>query len=464
MRLLHWLTLCLSLSSALSVNAAEIDWPDVQAETLKHFVALLKIDTSNPPGNETQAANYLRDVLSTNAIESQFLGPNPERINLVARIKGNGKKRPILLMGHTDVVGVQAERWSVDPFGGVVKDGYIYGRGAVDDKDNVVANLMVFLLIKRMGVTLDRDVIFVAESGEEGFAPEGFRYLVNHHWDQIDAEFALGEGGGGAMRNGKPLMLSIAATEKVGRGVELVARGTSGHGSMPRPDNAVVHLAQAVAKIADWQPPTRLNEISRAYFQRIASVAPAAEAQRIRDLFDPRKAAAASEYFKQHNVRYNSILRTTISPNMFNAGFRSNVIPSQAKAYLDIRALADEDMEVFYDLMREVIDDPVVEIVPGRHMNPASEPSSLDTDMFRALEAVQEKIYPGAMTLPVVLTGGTDLQPLRGKGVHAYGIGPLKEESDGERNGAHADDERISAQALHDFVRYLWEVVMQVGA
>ncbi|HIG61268.1 MAG TPA: M20/M25/M40 family metallo-hydrolase [Gammaproteobacteria bacterium] len=465
MKMIMLTCLLLSTTSARQIAAATpVDWSQINKETLFHFINLLKIDTSNPPGNETQAALYLRNVLTQNGIESELLGPNPDRLNLVARIKGNGSARPVLLLGHTDVVGVQRERWRHDPFAGVIENGYVYGRGAVDDKDNVVANLMMVLMLKRSGLVLNRDVIFVAESGEEGFAKEGFRYLVNHHWEKIDAEYALGEGGGGSIKDGSPYLLAVAATEKVGRGAELIARGSSGHGSMPRVDNAITHLARAVARIAEWQPPMRLNEITRAYFERVAEISDPEKARRIRDLFNPATADNAGNYFKKHQIRYNSFLRTTISPNMFNGGFRPNVIPSQATAYLDIRALPDENMTAFYQMMREVIDDPAVELIPGRQMNPSSKPSGLKTDLYRSLEAVQKRLYPEAITLPMLLTGGTDLQPLRGKGVHAYGIGPLKDMQDGEGNGAHADDERISEKALYGFVRYLWEVILDLSS
>jgi acetylornithine deacetylase/succinyl-diaminopimelate desuccinylase-like protein len=205
-----------------------VDWTKINRETLEHLQALLRIDTTNPPGNETAAAQYVKTVLERAGIQAVLLGPDQARLNLVARIRGNGSKRPLLIMGHTDVVGVQREKWTVDPFGGILKGGYIYGRGATDDKDNVTAGLMVMLLLKRLDVPLARDVIFVAESGEEGFATEGFRYLVERHWPEIDAEYALAEGGGGQLRDGKPRYITVAATEKVGRGVRLIAHGSSG--------------------------------------------------------------------------------------------------------------------------------------------------------------------------------------------------------------------------------------------
>ncbi len=438
-----------------------VNWSEVRQETLRHFVALIQMDTTNPPGNETQAARYVEQVLKKEGINAKLLGPDQDRLNVVARITGDGSKQPLLIMGHTDVVGVQKENWTIDAFGGIRKDGYIYGRGTVDDKDNVAAGLMVMLLLERYGVQLSRDVIFVAESGEESGAQEGFRYLVENHWDEIGAEYALAEGGGGLTRGDKVRYVSVSASEKSGAGVRLVARGSSGHASIPLLANPVAHLARAVARVVEWQPPMRLNPITRMYFERLAAISPPVEAMRYRQILDPATAPDAERYFRENEPRHNSILRTSISPTRLAAGFRSNVIPSEAEAYLDIRAVPDEDVEQFYEMLRDVIDDPTVEVVArGRRSQPPPA-SRLDTDMFRILEKTQKKLYPEATTLPIMLTGATDMRGLRAKGVQAYGIGPLTDERDGSGNGAHTDDERIREAELYRFVEFLWHAVLE---
>lgn len=460
----------LAMLATASVAAAEdrytVDWNQAATETVAHFDSLLKIDTSNPPGNETAAAEYLKTVLEREGIAAKLLAAEPARANLVARLRGNGSKRPLLVMGHTDVVGVQRDKWTVDPFGAVHKDGYIYGRGAVDDKDNLVACLMLMLLLKRQNVQLDRDVIFLAESGEEGFAPAGMRHVVDKHWDEIDCEFALAEGGGGYLNaDGKPHVVHVATTEKVGRGVRLVARGTSGHGSVPRPDNAVVRLAAAVAKLGTWSSPSRLNDTTSTYFERLAAIGPPDDAARFKGLFDPRERPAVERFFAQHDVLHNSMIRTSIVPTILKGGFRTNVIPSEAEATLDIRALPDEDDEAFVEQMRRVIDDPHVEIVrQGGGRRPAP-PSRINTEMFRALESAQKRIYPEAITVPYLLTGATDMSPLRAEGVQAYGIGPLADRGElASGRGAHGNDERILERTLHDFVRFQWHAVLEVAA
>jgi len=459
--------LLILLSVAAAATPAEVpapDWTRAGAELLEHYQALLRIDTSNPPGNETAAAKYLQSVLEREGIGSKLLALEPSRGNLVARLRGNGSKRPILVMGHTDVVGVQREKWTVDPFAALRKDGYVWGRGALDDKDNLASALMLMLLLKRQGVKLDRDVIFVAEAGEEGNTRVGINYLVEQQWSEIDAEYALAEGGGGAVRDGKPRYVTIATTEKIPRGIRLVARGTAGHGSRPRPDNAVVRVAGAVAKVGAWQPPMRLNDVTRAYFERLATISEPEAAFRYNHIGDAQHAAAIERHFAANELLHSSMLRTSISPTIIKAGFRSNVIPSEAEATLDVRALPDEDLDRLHAEVRRVIGDPNVEVIGARTGRPAGAPSRLDTEMFRAIEAAQRRVYPGAITLPTMLAGATDMAQLRAKGVQAYGFGPVTDEKDHDRGGAHGDDEKLSEAALQKLLEFLWQAVVEVAA
>src|SRR5215469_3050891 len=393
-----------------------INWEQQKAEILRHHRALVQIDTSNPPGNETKAAEYLKGVLDAEGIPSQIIALDPNRANVVARLKGSGSKRPILILAHTDVVGVQRDKWPVDPFGAVLKDGYIWGRGSVDDKDKVAANLMVMLLLKRTGARLDRDVIFLAEPGEEGTTGPGIDFMANQHFDQIDAEFALTEGGSATLENGRVTVLQIQTTEKVPRETHLVVRGTSGHGSVPRVDNALVHLSAAVAKVGTWETPMRLNDTPRTYFEKLAAIRLPEKAARYNGLLDPKRAPAIQRYLAVNEPQRYSMLRTSIVPTILKAGFRVNVIPSEAEATLDIRALPDEDLDKLYAEMRNVIADPAVKIehVPGND-RPAGVPSRLDTDMYRALEQVSKRMYPSAAVLPIMGTGASDMAQLRAK-------------------------------------------------
>jgi acetylornithine deacetylase/succinyl-diaminopimelate desuccinylase-like protein len=434
-----------------------------QAETLERFRDLVRIDSSNPPGNETRVVEYLKKVFADAGIPTQVFALDPARANLVARIPGNGKKRPILLLAHTDVVGVQREKWPVDPFGAVLKDGFVWGRGTTDDKDKLVSNLMVMLRLKRSGAVLDRDVIFLAESGEESSTSVGIGFMVDRHFDAIDAEFALTEGGGVTIEGGKATAVTISTTEKTPRGAKLVSTGTSGHGSIPRMDNAVVHLSAAVAKVAAWETPMHLNETTLTYFQRLASISPPDRAARYRALLDPAKTEAAQRYLQVNEQQRYSMLRTSVVPTMITGGFRANVIPSQAEATLDIRMTPDEDATKFFEAMAKVIDDPSVKIVANPVSRPGSPPSSMNTDMFRALEAVGKRMYPGAATLPIMMTGATDMAQLRAKGMQCYGIGPETTDEEFAQHGWHSDVERATESSIYKLAEFTWNAVMEVA-
>src|SRR5205807_801878 len=266
---LSWLAMMRTILRALftvllfgAVVFAQQSTPDFNKahdEALKFLVELVKINTSNPPGNEARAAEYIKGVLAAEGIQAQIYESAPGRGNLVARLKGNGKKKPLLLMGHLDVVGVERDKWTVDPFAAVIKDGYLYGRGSRDDKAMDAANLEVFLELYRRKIALDRDVILLAEAGEEGTTQYGIDFMVAQHWDKIECEYVLNEGGGLHETNGKVDYLSVGTTEKAPRAMILVARGSSGHASMPRLDNPIAHLGVAVGKLLMWQPPMRLN-------------------------------------------------------------------------------------------------------------------------------------------------------------------------------------------------------------
>jgi acetylornithine deacetylase/succinyl-diaminopimelate desuccinylase-like protein len=446
---------------ALAAQPAPIHSRKLNAETLRHFTALLRIDTSNPPGNETAAAKYLAGVLEREGIPVKLLSLDPARANLVARIRGNGSARPIAILGHTDVVPAQRSKWSVDPFGAIRRDGFIYARGALDDKEIVTAGLMVMLLLQREHVKLNRDVIFVAEAGEEGSPAVGIDFLVNRHWEDIAAEYALAEGGSAVAQGGQVRYVAVTTAEKVPRGVRLIARGPSGHGSRPSANNAVLRLARAVAKLGEWHTPMRLNDTTRAYFERMASISPPADADRYRRVDDPVRAPEIDRYFDRYEPAHYAMLRTTLAPTMLKAGIAFNAIPSEAEAYIDIRALPDEDMPRFYAEMRALIDDPDVEIEPRQPDRPATPPSRTDTVLFRALEHAQRKMFPRAITLPSMLTGATDMAQLRAKGVEAYGFGPVVEA--GDPGEAHANDERLAESSLYKLVEFLWYTILEAG-
>jgi acetylornithine deacetylase/succinyl-diaminopimelate desuccinylase-like protein len=457
------LGLVLGTSWAAYAQGPPVDWKAQQGETLARFRALVQIDSASPPGNETKVVDYLKGVFAEAGIPVQVFAKDPARANLVARLPGNGKKRPVLLLAHTDVVGVQREKWPMDPFGAIIQDGYVWGRGTTDDKDKLVSNLMLMLLLKRGGVTLDRDVIFLAESGEESTTEVGIDFMVDQHFDAIDAEFAMTEGGSVTMDGGKATAVLLSTTEKLPRGAKLVATGTSGHGSIPRLDNAIAHLSAAVAKVAAWETPLSLNETTRTYFERLAAISPADRAVRYRALLNPKPAPAVQRYLAANEPQRYSMLRTSVAPTMIQGGFRANVIPSEAEATLDIRMTPGEDADKFFTAMAKVIGDPAVKIVPNAAKRPAGPPSGLNTDMFRALEAVSKRMYPGAATLPIMMTGATDMAELRAKGMQCYGIGPESTDEEFAAHGWHSDVERATAGSIYKLAEFTWNAVMEVA-
>lgn len=432
------------------------DFSKARDEAVQVLQSLIRIDTSNPPGNETRAATYIKGLLDKEGIASEIYQLENGRGTIVARLEGSGRQRPIILMAHTDVVGVERGKWTVDPFAAVIKDGYVYGRGAIDDKDTVAAALVTFLSLHRLHVALDRDVIFLAEAGEEGTPEVGIANMVATHWDRIDAEFALAEGGEIPTRNGRVRYVGVATTEKVPNTVTIVARGTSGHGSMPRLDNPIVRLAAAVARIGAYQPPMRLIETTKTFFEGTAKISPPDEAFLLTHLDDPM----VQDTLRRTQITYNSMLRTSISPNIIKGGFRVNVIPGDAEATLDVRALPGEDMDKLVAQLKALVNDPAIEITRVPPNRPAAAPSPLDSELFRALERAGHAVFPDAPTIPMMLTGATDMAQLRARGVKAYGISEPMDEKD---PSAHGNDERVSIEAIGKYVEYIYRTVVDVA-
>jgi acetylornithine deacetylase/succinyl-diaminopimelate desuccinylase-like protein len=461
---------CFAAAAAHAQRAP--DWAAVEAEALRHFQALVRLDTSDPPGNEKPAADYLAAVLESEGIAVQVFALEPHRPNVVARLRGSGAERPLLIMGHTDVVNVDPAKWTHGPFAAVRDGGYVYGRGTVDDKDNVTAALMAMLLLKRGNVPLDRDVIFMAEAGEEGQTRVGIEFMVNEHFDAIDAEYCIAEGGGVVRANGAVRYASVETGEKIPNGIDLVAHGASGHGSVPLETNAVARLARAVAAVTQWQPPVTLNATTRTYFERLAELSSPDLARRYRDVLsaDAATVAAADGWLRANEPRHASMLRTSISPNIVQGGYRNNVIPSEARATLDVRMRPEENAEAFRAEIVKIVNDAAVDVVFNGWPPSASGKSRgggvsrIDNEAFAAIEAEITKHY-AAPTLPTMIPAATDMAFLREKGMQCYGVGPATDEEDGPKGfGSHSDQERILEAEFFRFVRFHYDVVVALAA
>ena len=406
-------------------------------------------------------------MLEKEGIATKVFELEPNRLNVVARLKGNGSKRPLLMMGHTDTVNVDPAKWTFPPFSATRDGGYIYGRGTVDDKDNVAAALMTMLLLKRSNVPLARDVIFLAEAGEEGTTRVGIQFMVRQHFAEIDAEYCLAEGGSVLRSEGRVRYASVQTAEKIPRAIS-----TDGDRcGRPRLGAARDELrAQAVAGDhrgrRHGRPPIQLNDTTRTYFTRLAAISPPAEAARYRAVIgnDPKAAQDAVDYFAKSEPRLASTLRASISPNIIQGGYRVNVIPSEAKATLDVRLMSGQDPDAFIAELRNVINDPTVraEWIP-RDVRPGTPSARLDSEVFKVLESAFARFYDTTV-LPTMSTGATDMAYLREKGIQCYGVGPALDAEDGPKGfGAHSDQERILESELHKFVRFHYEVVRDLA-
>jgi acetylornithine deacetylase/succinyl-diaminopimelate desuccinylase-like protein len=434
----------------------------MEERSRRYLIDLLRLDTTNPPGNETLVANYVRDEFAKEGIAAEILGGDANRMNVVSRLRGDGSKRPLLIMAHSDVVPVEPKLWTVPAFEGLVRDGYIYGRGSVDTKGLLAAEMAVFVELKRQNARLSRDIIFLSEADEEA-GSTAIQWLIRNAWEKIDAEFAINDGGGRMITADGTDVHQVQTSEKVPTRVILVARGTAGHGSLPRKDNAVAHLSEAISKLTRAYMPVQLNTTTRRYFRELAKME---EYQWLGPLLGKLEAPATmfetANQIGDRDMELDAQLRTTVSPTMLRAGMKVNVIPNQAEAQIDVRRLPGETKEEVYERFRKIINDPLVELMPepGQDM-PATEPSSLTTELYKAMERVFLREGKKAALIPFMSRGATDGAFLRAKGMAVYGV-PIFQRDD-KPGRAHGNDERIRESTLAEGTRLLMEVVREVA-
>jgi acetylornithine deacetylase/succinyl-diaminopimelate desuccinylase-like protein len=431
------------------------------ARAQRYLSDLVRIDTTNPPGNETRAAEYLQRVAAEAGIPCELLGESG-RLNFVARLSGSGGRRPLLLMAHTDVVPSEPAHWTAGPFSAEIRGGLMYGRGTLDDKSLLAAELAVLVELKRRGEALSRDVILLAEADEEA-GSLGIQWLIGHAWKKIDAEFALNEGGFAMDLPSGTRIFHIQTTEKIPTRALLRTRGVAGHGSLPRPDNPVVRLSRALVKLADADQPVRLNATTRRYLGELARLGEYGWLEPfLPRLRREQTAIPAANQIRQRDPEIDAQLRTTIVPTVVQAGSKVNVIPSGAEAQVDVRRLPNETREEIIARMRRIVNDSEVEIgpAPGQEM-PATEPSSLTTALYKQMQSVFEASPPHAVVVPYMQRGATDGSFLRQKGMAVYGV-PLFLREDHE-NRSHGNDERISLRNLADGTSLLWQIVTGVA-
>jgi acetylornithine deacetylase/succinyl-diaminopimelate desuccinylase-like protein len=422
---------------------------------------LIKINTSNPPGNEQIAAMYVAGILRKEGITPEVLDLAPGRSAVVARLRSAAVADPskaLLLVAHLDTVPVEKGRWTVDPFAAVIKDGYMYGRGAIDDKGMVAANLAVFIALKRSGARLNRDVIFLAPADEETGGDASIRTLIAKYWDKFAAGFAINEGGNVFVRNGKVEYIGVQASEKVAANIAVIARGTSGHASQPTNDNPVVHLAAAVAKIGTYSAPVHFTSIVRRYFEGLAALEDDEIGKWMRSMETPDRGEHAQRVISEASPLWNAMLRDTVAPTVLNAGVANNVIPAEARANLNVRLLPGNTINTVLNDLNKLINDPAVKLEVQPNAGLAAPPSSLESDFYGIISRVASQEFGGAPALPFQSTWLTDSAQLRLHNVQAYGLVPFPLTQD-DLKRMHGDDERIPLAAFDKGVEVLAKIV-----
>ena len=433
----------------------------MQKEAEGWLADLIKINTSNPPGNEQLAAMYVVGVLAKEGVKAEMLDVAPGRSAVVARLQSSAVANPakaLLLVAHLDTVPVDKSRWTVDPFGAVIKDGYLYGRGAIDDKGMLAANLAVFIELKRSMAHLNRDVIFLATDDEETSGEASIRGLIAKHWDKFAAGFAINEGGNVFLKNGKVEYIGVQASEKVSYNIAVIARGTSGHASQPLKDNPVTHLAAAVAKIGNYQTPVHFTSIVRRYFEGLAPLEDDEVGKWIRSMDTPDRGEHAQRVVADTSPLWNSMMRDTISPTVISGGIANNVIPNEARANLNVRLLPGDTIDVLMGELNKLVNDPQVKLEIQPNAGLAAPPSSLESDFYAVIAKVSTQEFGGAPSLPFLSTWLTDSAQLRLHNVQAYGLVPFPLTQE-DLKRMHGDDERIPLASFDKGVEVLHKIV-----
>jgi acetylornithine deacetylase/succinyl-diaminopimelate desuccinylase-like protein len=419
---------------------------------------LIEIDTTDSNGDNTRAARAMADRLIAAGFpeaDVQVLEPVPRKGNLVARLRGRDTgRKPLLLLAHIDVVEARAEDWTLDPFTFTEKDGYYYGRGTTDDKDEAAIYIANLIRMKQEGFQPDRDIIVALTADEEGGQHNGVQWLLNNHPDLIDAEYALNEGGGGAMKNGVRISNGVQASEKVYQSFVLSVTNPGGHSSLPVRDNAIYHLADALGRIRDYDFPVELNEITAAFFERSATLQSGELAEAMQGVLQTPPDAAAIAYLSRTPF-YNSRLRTTCVATMLEGGHAENALPQSAKATVNCRVLPGESIDGVQKTLETVVGDDQVAI---SRINPAipSLPSPLTAEVLGPIESITESMWPGVPVIPMMSTGATDGLFLRNAGIPVYGVSGLFGEIDDNR--AHGQNERIRADIFFEGQEFLYRL------
>ena len=423
----------------------------------------LRIDTTNPPGNEMRAAAFFRRILDREGIENRVFEYAPGRADVWARVPHTSgeAKRPIILLNHMDVVSSERSHWKVPPFSGAVVGGAMYGRGAQDMKNEGLAQLVVMVMLKREKAALDRDVIFLAVSDEEA-AGTGTDWMIAHHRDLLEnAEFLINEGGENLLENRKVKYVGVDVGEKTPLWLHVVAHGRPGHGSRPNPDSAPDRLVRALDRIIQYRTPLKVLPVVE---ESMRDMAPYEEGERARQFRNIREAIQDKNFQEEveRDESLNYLLRNTITLTMLGGSEQTNVIPPEAWANLDVRLLPGEDPKAFLESMRQLVNDPNVTVDPLNPEFRVANASTTDTALFNAIRQVSQHYFPGTPVVPRLTSGFTENQRYRPLGISAYGFSPYTATEE-EGSTEHGNDERIRVEELRRGPGILYDVVMGVA-
>jgi len=450
------------LLSSVSLHAQTTTNDRRAREIYKQLVEINTTDT--PAGNVTKAADAMAERLKAAgfpASDMQVIGPDPKKHNLVLRWRGTGARRPLLLLAHLDVVEAKREDWSFDPFTFREEGGWFYGRGTSDDKAMAAQFVANLIRLKEEGYKPDRDLILALTADEEGGTFNGVEWLVKNHKDLIDAEFAINEGGGGNMRKGKYLTNEVQASEKVFQNFRLESTNPGGHSSLPTKDNAIYHLSEGLARLAKFDFPVQLNEVTRAYFQKSAEVE--ADPKTAADMRAVAKATpdlAAAARLSAQLPYWNSMMRTTCVATMLAGGHATNALPQLATANVNCRILPGVSPNAVKDTLVGVLADPKIKVSFVGDATP-SKPSPLRPDVMGVVESLTKEMFPGAVVVPVMSTGATDGLWLRNGEVPTYGIDGTFGDIDDVR--AHGKDERVGVKQFFAGLDFQYRLIKKLS-
>ena len=436
-------------------------YSDLTVEWMQQY---LRIDTTNPPGNEMRAAEFFQKILDQEGIENRVFEYESGRADLWAVLPASTghPKRPLILLNHMDVVTSDAAHWSVPPFSGQIVNGSMYGRGAQDMKNEGLAQLIVLVMLKREHVALDRDIIFLAVSDEEA-AGTGTDWLIANKRDLLrNAEFLINEGGENLLQDGRVRYVGVDVGEKTPLWLHITAHGRPGHGSRPIPDSAPNRLIRALNRLMQYQPPLRVLPVVDEFFKTMAPYEPP---QRARMFADIRKAIQDKRFQQQiaNDESINFLLRDTISITMLEGSQQTNVIPAEAWANVDVRLLPGADPKAFLESIRRVINDPDVSVEPENAEFRVANSSLTDTALYAAIREVSQAYFGKVPVAPRITSGYTENQRYRPLGIQAYGFTPYAAT---EEEGAteHGNDERVRVEELRRAPKILFDVVTRVAA